>query len=244
MVTRHLNQVKEFYEADKDVLWITFYRRKLWWCFSSSKVKMEAGGKYRDVEGSWRDKDAKGNTLTFDHLSGALLSTQGFRGTICSVREAEYVKNKVNGIVEKEVEDAQLAYDELVLKVERLIGELHPKDLEILVDLIFRQAGWKRIGELGKTQKDIDLELITPITQEKFYVQVKSRVGLDEFERYRERFADMKGYSRCYFIVNKPAKNLESLSTDEHDVQLILGRQLAQLSVEYGLAAWIISKAA
>lgn len=36
--TRDVNQIRWFYEAKKDVLWITFHANMLWWCFSTPEV--------------------------------------------------------------------------------------------------------------------------------------------------------------------------------------------------------------
>jgi hypothetical protein len=67
--------------------------------------------------------------------------------------------HKINGTVAPHVEAAQLAFSELVNTLIPIIKNLHEKDLEILADLIFRQAGWNRIGVLGGTEQDIDLDL-------------------------------------------------------------------------------------
>jgi hypothetical protein len=53
-----------------------------------------------------------------------------------------------------------------------IIKELHPKDLEIFTDLVFRQSGWQRVGVSGGTEKDIDLDLISPVTGERIAVQI------------------------------------------------------------------------
>jgi hypothetical protein len=87
-----------FFESGKDVLWITFYNNSLWWCFSEPIVtKLKDQTKTRPVIGKWCDKDIFGNKLEFDHISGKLLKTQGYRGTICQIQEKQYVINKING---------------------------------------------------------------------------------------------------------------------------------------------------
>ena len=63
---------------------------------------------------------------------------------------------------------------------------MHWKDFETLVDLLFRQAGWRRLSVLGETMKYADLELEEPITMERYQVQIKSAADLGDFARYRD----------------------------------------------------------
>jgi hypothetical protein len=46
------------------------------------------------------------------------------------------------------------------------------------------------------TLKTLDLDLICPITSERYGVQTMSRANLAKFEDYPEKFADMQGYTR------------------------------------------------
>src|SRR3990167_7875989 len=148
--TRHANQIRLFYESEDDVLWITFFRRRLWWCFSGRQVShLDDGSKTRPVLHNWNCNDLQGTTLDMSRLSGKLLSLQGFQGTICAVREKEYLLRKINAEIPPEIENAQVARDRLALAIEPLVRNLQWRDFEILVDLIFRQAGWKRVSELG-----------------------------------------------------------------------------------------------
>lgn len=48
-----------------------------------------------------------------------------------------------------------------------LMQLLAPRDFELLVDLVFTSSGWRRVGEFGKTQKTLDLDLVLPNTKEK-----------------------------------------------------------------------------
>lgn len=55
----------------------------------------------------------------------------------------------------------------LIDEVQGALRELHWKDFETLVDLLFRQAGWRRLSMLGETMKYADLELEEPINHER-----------------------------------------------------------------------------
>ncbi len=240
---RDTNQIRLFYESDDSVLWVTFFGDRLYWCFSTSEVTLLPDkSKTRSVISRWSSTDVKGQPLQKSQLSGKLLSMQGFRGTICSVGETEYLVQKINGQIPKEIEEAQAALSELERKLEIIIRQLHWQDFEILVDLIFRQAGWQRVSELGKTLKTLDLELISPITAEQYGVQIKSKANLAELESYQDKFADMQGYTRLYFVVHTPSSDLVPAKVIE-DIELWLPQDIAHWAMKYGLADWIIAKA-
>lgn len=245
--TRHVNQVRQFYETDENVLWITFHSDRLWWCFSGRGVGPLPGDeKERQVLGKWCDTDILGAPLLKGTLSGKLLAVQGFQGTICSVSEVEYLLHKINGTVPQHVAAAQTAFENLQTALIPLIRKLHPNDLEILTDLVFRQAGWQRVGVTGGTEKDIDLDLISPVTEERIAVQVKSRATADVYRAYREKYADMRGFTRFYFVTHSPNESLKKEAGAADDPSFVFwgAEQLAQQAVRGGLTGWLIDKAA
>jgi hypothetical protein len=242
--TRDVHQIRKFYEAGEDVLWVTFYANKLWWCFSKPEVtQLEDQTKSRPVIGKWQCTNIEEHPLRMDQLSGSLISMQAFRGTICSVREFDYLIKKINGIIPKRVEEAQGTLSTLENKLEKIIQDLHWKDFEILIDLIFRQAGWQRVSCLGETQKALDLVLLSPITKDRYIVQAKSKARLADFEEYQKEFKDVRGeYSRFYFVVHSPSQDLKKAET-KGNFELILVHEVAQWAIKYGLTEWIIAKA-
>jgi hypothetical protein len=241
--TRHVNQIRTFYEAGETTLWVTFYKNWLWWCFAQSAIELLSdNSKIRPVLDSWQCKNIQGQPLDTSQLSGSLLSMQGFRGTICSVKEFPYLIRKINAetsLAEQAALDAQETLSNALVPI---IRGLPWKEFELLVDLIFRQAGWQRISDLGKTQKTIDLDLLSPIAQERYWVQVKSRAGPEQFERFKEDTSDTAGYSRYYFVVHSPIGNLsKAQATDTY--KLWLPGDIARLTLRYGLADWVVGKA-
>lgn len=241
--TSHTNQIRYFYESDDTVLWITFYAKKLWWCFSKPEIQLLPDKtKIRPVVGKWSNQDITGKELATDNLSGKLLKTQGFRGTICEVPEAEYVLLKINCKESSDVTDTKEALNNLSTKLGALIRHLQWKDFEILIDLIFRQAGWQRLGDRGKTEKTLDLDLLSPVTNERAIVQIKSFSDLSEFKRYIAEFEKMKNYSKLFYVVHSPAKDLLNLAADEK-IKLLLLDDITKLSINSGLTDWIIKKA-
>ena len=242
-----ITQIRNFYEADETVLWVTFFGDRLYWCFSNPEITLLSDKtKTRPVVGHWRSTDVNGQPLDKGRLSGKLLSMQGFCGTICSVKEFDYLVHKINGELTKDNEEATEAVSALEQKIEKLVRQLHWKDFEILIDMIFRQAGWQRIGGVGEAEKTIDLDLLSPITSERYAVQVKSKANLAEFQDYQDAFADMQGYRRLYFVVHTPSAELESHAEDQldDDFQVWLPQQVTRLAVRYGLVEWIIGKTA
>ena len=244
--TRHVNQVRQFYETDEKTLWVTFHSDRLWWCFSGPEVSpLDGNEKQRAVIGKWNDSDLFGVPLLKGKLSGRLLAVQGFQGTICTVSELDYLLHKINGTVEPHVAAAQTAYENLQASLVPIIEKLHPKDLEILTDLVFRQAGWQRVGVSGGTEKDIDLDLISPVTGERIAVQVKSKASAAVWKTYREKYADMRGFSRFYFVTHSPDKNLRKEAAAADDPAFVLWdvEQLAAQAVRGGLTGWLLDKA-
>lgn len=242
VATSHTNQIKQFYEEDEKTLWITFYANKLWWCFSKPEITLLPDKtKIRPVIGKWSDKDIKGTVLLSSNISGKLLKTQGFRGTICSVPEKKYAIAKINGEQLAEVADVEKAMSELKIKLTLLIKNLQWKDFETLIDLIFRQAGWQRVGDTGKTQKTLDLDLFAPVTGERAIVQIKAQSDLKEFLNYQNQFSVMSDYDKFFYVVHTANGKLLTYE-NETETKLYLVEKVAELAVSAGLVEWIIKK--
>ena len=241
--TFHLNQIKYFYEVGQDVLWITFYHHKLWWCFADKKVIYEKDGtKFRKVLGKWRNKGLGGQELRLGNLSGRLLRTQGFRGVICRVIEKNYLLNKINGEELAETKEVKEAFNLLCDRIVPVIKNLNWKNFERLIDLIFRNAGWQRISELGQTQRTIDLELVNPITGERAVAQVKSESNLKEFNRYKKEFGGITGYDKFFYLVHTPTEDLKKYKKEnrEEKIKIYFASEIAELAVNAGLFNWVL----
>lgn len=212
------------------------------WCLSKPDITLLPDkSKIRPVIGKWSSVDIVGKPLLKTQLSGSLLRVQGFRGTICNVKEFDYLVKKNNGVVQIEVEAALFAKADFESKVETLIRKLTWKDFELLIDLIFRQAGWQRMSYLGKTEKTVDLDLQYPITQERFLVQVKSSAGKKQLQTFQERWAEFQDYDRAYFVVHAPLSDLPQVS-DVENITIWLLKDIARQTIVYGLADWVIEK--
>jgi hypothetical protein len=241
--TKIINQTQDFYNLDMRTLWITFYERKLYWCFADSNVvEIEQGGsRIRKAINGWRCTDISDNTLYSDSLSGRLTRVQGFRGTICKVQEQEYLISRINCKPLEDVQKAKDALNGLKNEVIPLIQRLNWKDFELLVDLIFARSGWQRLSALGKTEKSIDLEILLPVTGRRAFVQVKSQADLRELQKYIAEFRSMKQFQEMFFIVHTALGDLRPQATLD-GITLWGISEIASLVVDSGLSQWLIQK--
>ncbi len=248
----HVGQICRFYEADEKVLWFTFHSNRLWWCFSTKSVTPEIVEeielKRRAVIGKWSDVNDLGETLWKSKLSGNLLKTEGFQGTICELKDdvRNYLMHKINGTVTRDVRKAQEAQQALSAALIPVIQHLHHADFEILVDLIFMLGGLRRVGVSGGTEKDIDLDLESPITGEHIAVQVKSAANVTVWNNYKEIARGMKDYSRFYFVTHSPTKALQDAARSVDSTSYIYWdvNEIARQVIRSGLTGWVLDKAA
>ena len=238
--TRFTNETRQFFEDDGSTLWITFIGERLCWGFLNSKPPerhQDDDGVWRAIAGGWQSTDIKGEALTKDRLSGALTQIAAYRGTSCTVKEAEYVIRRINGQKTPAVERALDAQKEIELSVLDLMKLLGPTDFETLVDLVFSTSGWRRLGTVGKTQKTLDIDLILPSTGERAFVQVKSKTNAAELVEYIAKLDDLGPYNRMFYVYHSGCAQ-----TDDDRVTVVGPEKLAKLVVDAGLANWLIRK--
>ncbi len=180
-----------------------------------------------------------GEPLTKDRLSGALTKLAAYRGTSCKVKEREknYVVGRINGKKTREVERAITASKEMRESAVELMQLLGPRDFELLVDLVFTTSGWRRLGVVGKTQKTLDLDLVLPSTDERAFVQVKSKTDSQELATYIAKFED-GDWDRMFFVFHSG----EPKAVDDPRVTVIGPEKLAEMVVNAGLVGWLIQK--
>jgi hypothetical protein len=241
--TETTNQIKYFYTEPTTTMWVTFYKRKLYWCFAKEEViQLEDGSRIREVDGKWQSCNVNDEPLYVENLSGKLTNVQMFRGTICAVIEFEYLLKRINAIELPEVQTAKDSLNNLVSNIKPLIQNLGWQDFELLVDLVFSNAGWQRVATLGKVEKSIDLDVLSPVTGRRAFIQVKSQSSEDEFKGYIEQFKGMPQYDEMYYICHTGTLALENVELP-NNVQLIGLDHMAHLTVNAGLVKWLITKA-
>lgn len=241
--SRDLNQIRDFYELSESDIWITFYQRRLYWCHAHKEVhELEDGSRIRNVIGSWSCYDKKGSPLSIENIDGRITKVQGYRGTICGVELPEYLLRKINGEVQPEIQLTKEALVALKVNIENLIKGLWWNDFELLIDLIFSQSGWQRISVLGKTEKDIDLDVFSPVTQKRAFVQVKSTTTANQIQSYREIFNQHHQYDEMYFVFHTFSGDLENLNIDDPRVAVWDISRVADLVINAGLIGWLLAK--
>jgi hypothetical protein len=237
---------REFLALGADCLWITFTGEYLWWGFADPKVTVLRGDgkvhgtRMRRIIGGWRNTNIKGQPLHRDTLSTRLTQVASYRHTMCSVKEAQYLVRKINGLDEPIVARAAEVRQAMIAVTADAIGSLHWADFESLVDLIFVRSGWQRLSRLGGIQKDLDLELEQPTTRERAFVQIKSQAGQGELNAYLAKFS--RGtWDRMFFVCHSPRGVLRA---SKRNVHVWTGEALAASAVRAGLYDWVIQKAA
>ena len=81
-----------------------------------------------------------------------------------SRREATTLRRVLRGDLSPAGVGIESARRELASELEKGLKELHWRDFEVLVDLLFRQSGWRRLSTVGDNMKDTDLNLLDPLT--------------------------------------------------------------------------------
>ena len=132
---------------------------KIW--FEPEKDVLEADDISVETSRPWSDRSLNGRLFELNSISGRITKLQGFMGTICSVGnilgEFDYLKTIINGNETKEYLELANAREQLKNALIPAIKNLTPYDFEILIDLIFREIGWKRTSAVGSQMKDLIL---------------------------------------------------------------------------------------
>ena len=254
VATGHTNQIKKFYDESSATLWITFSKKKVWWGFVDLNEKPyqdEDGFTYRKMKDGWSDKDVNNRLLTFENVSGALLKTQGFRGTICDIKKSpndtfdieEYIKRLINGEKLEEVKKAFINKKAIEASMEDLVKMLHPQDFEYIVDLIFQYSGWKKLTPGAGVEKDIDLDLLMPLTEERAFVQIKSSTFQSQYMTYENKFYEHDEYDRLFYVYHTCDNEIKA-SREEKKIHIMGIEEVAKLIVELGLITILMKKVA
>lgn len=248
IATAYTNEIRTFFETGPETLWITFARGRLWWAFAGQRAERVGGDDLlngvwsRKTKGGWRSKNLLGEPLTLDRLSTRLTKLAGYRRTICSVKDADYVLRIINAEPDpltKSVNDARV-------QLERSLGEkiaqLRWDDFELLIELILTRSGWRRLSEIGGFQKDVDLVLEQPVTGERMLVQVKSQADQATLNEFADRLATHSSQNRIVFASHTHIKAKKPLHTPTSQVDLLDRSRIARLSVECGAIDWILDR--
>lgn len=241
-VTSDVNRLKDIVLSTAEDIWITFHKSKLYWCqLAPGPVKEDSTSRFRHTLAGWSSADVKGKELVASQIPGSLSKVQGYRATACSVKDRDVLSRVINAEPSPFQVGLESARNSLIAALIPSIQALHWKDFEMLVDLLFRAAGWKRISVLGETKKDVDIELEEPINRERYQVQIKASASLKDFQG-SVAFFSPGSFRHFYFIVHSPKADLARYNNSDPDVKIILAKQLAEMTVSAGLVDWLMTK--
>ena len=112
-------ELKEFYQLGPDTLWFTIANGHVWWALAHGEVvegdraDANAPPRFRRARTPWRNTSLNGSVLSERSFSSALTSIASYQRTICSVREADYLLQRI-----------QDKDDPLRSRADRVMGEL------------------------------------------------------------------------------------------------------------------------
>ena len=246
--TSATNQVRAYFECNEKTLWITFFAGLLYHgSFSSTEkpyVNLEVGGCIRSLNVGWSCEDANRKQLKIENLSGNLTKVRGFQGTSCALDQDQkrYILTRLSGKVPPYIDQIELARESMVKAVKCAIKALHPRDFELLVEIIFSRT-WRRIGQAGGVEKFVDIIFEDPLNPHKrIAIQVKSQTSIKQIEEYcYDR--QMERYEKLFFVFHTPdGKELLSKVSLPDNVEIVDGDRLANLVVDSGLVHWLKEK--
>lgn len=240
VATRDKNQIRIFYEAAEDSVFVTFTNGLMYWCRPTGLVEVLAdGGRKRKTLAGWKSYSNGGTQLTVDRLSGHLLKVQMFQGAICRVKDVSYLRRKLNHELLPEIVEAENAEQALMNANISLMRRLTWQDFELLVDLTFSASGWRRMGVVGRTQRTVDIDLLLPSTGERAFVQIKAQASETDVQEYTRRFVEADAHSRMFFVWHTGNISRE-YETD--GIYLIGPERLARMVLDAGLTSWLREK--
>lgn len=244
VATTDLNRLRDITLSTPEDVWITFHGAKLWWTrLALGQVEEDDISKYRVTLDGWHDTSQSGRLLVANDLPGKIAQLQGFRGTVCRVPEQQLLRRVLEGTRSELASRIAAERVGLCRELEVAITELHWKDYETLVDLVFRHAGWVRVSVLGQHAKAYDLELREPITGDRYVVQVKSQATRADLDKTIQDFSEAD-YRKVFFVVHSPAPDLVNARDIPTHVELVDPSHLANLALGAGLSHWIEEKVA
>jgi hypothetical protein len=156
------------------------------------------------------------------------------------VKELQYLLAKINGVEIPEVAAAKAARQQYLNALVSVIQNLTWHDFELLVDLVFTSAGWRRVAVLGKTEKAVDLDLVQPVTGERVIVQVKAAADFEVAKDVAKSTAELVGYDRVYLITHSFRDPAQRKRVE--NVEIFDAARLVPLVLDAGLGDWVISK--
>jgi hypothetical protein len=116
---------------------------------------------------------------------------------------------------------------------------LLPRKIKIIFGVL-QEA--QRISVVGKTEKDIDLDIFSPVTQKRAFVQVKSSTSMAQIREYYDSFIQYKQYDEMYFVFHSMSGLTNDMGINDSKLHLWGLSRVAELVIHAGLVEWLIAK--
>lgn len=243
--TRDRNALLTLIDRPSRHIWITFQDGFLWWCLVKDEVETNPAGESREhghfwltCARPWSNLSIGGRPLATADLPGTATTTAGYQATVCEPTGWATILRIISDEPDADVASAAEARKAYEAAIQTLVARLHPKDFEVLIDLIFARTGWARVAKLGGATEGTDMEVENVTSGEIAFVQVKSSAGQRVLDDYVVRFsARRERYARMIFAVHTPKGTLRLPA--ELPVQIWNGERIAELVVALGLGEWL-----
>ena len=184
---------------------------------------------------AWSDQSLTGEPATIENVAEIGERSQPVsRHSSASLNRVESIWRAIRGEIDPAVRQfhtARAAYQD-ALRI--MVEHLHPRELEDLVDLLFARGRWSRLGKVGGTEKDWDLQTEHPELGERAAVQVKVDAGQSELADYEQRYINDGRFTRLFFVVAR----LGSKELHPKKAEVWTSAQLAELVERRGFAEW------
>ena len=225
-------------------VWVTIEDGYLWWCTVSDQIGLDPAGSNQEhghfwlvADRPWSNRSLRGDLLSVSELPGGVTQVAGFRGTVCEPSGWAATLRVILGTDDPDVIAAAAARQAFTKATEALVKRLHPRDFELLIDLLLQRSGWARVARLGGATEGIDVEVENAATGEVAFVQVKSRAGQGVLDDYATRFQGRRDrYARMVFAVHT-SEGL--VHPSDPLIRVWEGPQVADLVVKLGLSGWL-----
>jgi hypothetical protein len=237
-------ELQHLLDAPSRHIWVTTYAQDLWWTlvhdglhFTTGESKTQ-GNFYLTCRREWSNLSLGGRKLELELLPGPVGVVAGFRGTACVPTASEAILRAIQDEEPPAVAVFAAARSTYLAAVSELITELHWRDFEALVELMFARGGYVRVSRRGGTMESVDLEFNHPELKQTVAVQVKAEFSPQEVREFsvKQRARAPRAPDQMFFVTH---------STTLPEADGVVGwnqAAVAERVVARGLADWVASR--
>jgi hypothetical protein len=240
------NALRTLLDHPSQHLWVTFEDGALWWSTVSDEIGVQPGGSTKERGHLWLTCARPWSNyslhnkrrLTETELPGTVAAVRGFRATVCQPRASMQILRIISNEADEDARVAEQARTAYEAAIATLITRLGWRDFELLIDLVLSRSGWLRVGTLGRTKKDVDIEAENVAADETAFVQIKSQASQSDLDECASAFMQQREqFARMIFAVHSPNGVLKAPLG--HPINVWTVARIAHLVVKHGLGEWV-----